>query len=308
MEVQMKTIKVKYLLITALVLIMVLALSACDNTPEPESTAVTAPAITLAQEPEPDETPEAEEISESEAIEEDSNNQADVEAYIASMNVFIAAFEELTGVLFDLTEALDHIETDDDLLEWINVFEIIKYAVSVSADELTQTAHLAPEEYMESHILIAAAVLLIYDSMVELDHALVAAVSGDYDAFWAGIEGFLVNILAADMLWSEAIYGETEAIFGLGQQYPALVGTWGWEEAPEWAYTFNSDGTGTRVISDVSESFLWETVGNELWLDRGINTPAGELRYEQWAFNISGDMLTIESMQVAGTSLNYIRQ
>lgn len=301
---------------TILVFMMVLALAACDNTPEPASVIVPE----VVQEPEeasePDEAPETDEVIEADKILEpeeseadDTNAQADVEAYIAAMNVFISAFEELTAVLLDLTEALDYIETDDDLLEWINAFELIKYAVAVSADELTDAAHLAPEEYMESHILIAVAVTLIYDSMVELDHGLVAAIEGNYDAFWAGIEGFLINILAADMLWSEAVYGgQTDAVFGFGQQYSALVGTWGWEEVPEWAYTFNSDGTGTRVISDVSESFLWETVGNELWLDRGANVPGGELRYEQWAFDISGDMLILTSMQVADMSLNYIRQ
>jgi len=277
---------------------IVFALTACNNSaetePTPEPTPTVAPEST--PEPEPEETPEPDEISDYYV----SDDYVDVEAYVAAMNEFIWAFEELTVVLFDLIDLLDYIEEDEDLLEWIEAFETIKHAVALSADELTSTAAFAPEEYMDSHILIAAAVSLIFDSMVDLDHGLAAAIMGDYDTFWAGIEGFVINILAADMLWAEAV--------GSPQHDPVLFGTWGWEEVPEWAYTFNSDGTGLRVLPDGEETFLWETEGNELWLNRGANIPQGELQYEHWRFSISGDILTIESMQVEDVILNYIRQ
>jgi len=295
----MKAQKMKYLLMMVVALIMVLALAACNNSSEPEPTPEPTPVATPEPTPEPEEEePEAEEVEEVFA-----EDEPDAEAYLAAMLVFIDAFEELTVVLFELIEVLDYVETDEELLEWIDAFELIMHAMAVSEEELTSAALLAPEEYLESHILLTAAVSLMHDSMVEFDNALLAAVHGDYDAFWEGIEGFVINMVAADLLWNEAIYGPQD-----GQVDPALVGVWGWEDYLPWAYTFNADGTGHRVLPDGEEAFTWEADGNELWLDRGTGTPADELRIEHWSYSIAGDVLTIESMQVADVILNYIRQ
>jgi len=209
----MKGRKTKYLLIAILAIVLTLALTACNssNDTEPEPTPIATPEPTPEPEiQEPEETPDEENVEEeSEVYEapetEGLDSQAAINEYVAAMNEFIVAFEDLTEFLFYLIEMLDYIETDEDLFDWIEAFEIIKNAVAISIDELTESALLAPEEYMDSHILIAAAVYLIYESMVELDNGLAAAVVGDYDSFWLGIEGFLINFLAADMLWEEAV-------------------------------------------------------------------------------------------------------
>jgi len=211
----MKAKKMKLLLMTVLVSIMLVALGACGNDsepePTPEPTPIATPEPTPTPEPEPEEEPEVEDEDEEYEVPEEPDDIADLdgdlEAYLAAMGEFIVAFEDLMDVLFDLVELLDYIETDEDFVDWVDAFEIIKHAVAVSEAELTASALLAPMEYMESHIMIAAAVSLVYDSMVELDHALLAALMGDDDALWAGVEGFVINILAADMLWEEAIYG-----------------------------------------------------------------------------------------------------
>jgi len=216
----MKKMKAKYLLLVILAIFLSLTLTACRDSSdeEPTPTPLEAPEETYEPETEmPEETPEENEPNEEPDADEpeadevdepanpDFDNQAAVDAYVAAMNEFIVAFEDLTDFLFYLIEMLDYIETDEDLYEWIEAFELIKLAVAISAEELTESALLAPEEYMDSHILIAAAVQLIYESMVQLDHGLDAALVGDYDTFWLGIEGFLVNFIAADMLWDEAV-------------------------------------------------------------------------------------------------------
>jgi len=111
----------------------------------------------------------------------------------------------------------------------------------------------------------------------------------------------MLLVLAAVMAFAPAAYANQ-----------ALVGTWGWEYMPEWVYVFNADNTGTRGVGEESESFTWEVVGNnELRLDRGPGTPAGEIRNERWSYTISGDavtMLTIDSLQQAGLTFSYFRQ
>jgi len=88
-----------------------------------------------------------------------------------------------------------------------------------------------------------------------------------------------------------------------------LAGTWAWDHMHEWVYVFNADGTGTRGVEGEMESFTWTIAGtNELRLDRGAGIPAGEIRNERWTYSISGDVLTIDSLQEAGMSFSYIRQ
>jgi len=292
----------KYLLTTFLALVLVLALAACgNNEPEPEPTPEPTPIATPEPTPEPEPEPEPD-VEEDDDIEE--TGDLDPAAYVAAMEEFIVAFEGLMEALGMLVGELSFIETDEEMLDWVDAFELVMHAVFVSEEELMALTPYAPEDYLDAHILITAAVSLISDSLEDLDDALVAGIMGDDAAMNAGVDSFLINLLAADILWNEAIYGPNA-----GTLDAALLGTWGWDEYPAWAYTFEIDGTGQRIIGDLTETFVWETIGNvELLLDRGENTPAGEVRIEHWSYVIVGDILTITSMQVADVVLNYIRQ
>jgi len=91
-------------------------------------------------------------------------------------------------------------------------------------------------------------------------------------------------------------------------QDPALVGVWAWVGNREWTYNLNQNGTGSRGTTDTSMSFSWGTLSNGiLWIDNGEDTPEGIYRIELWEYNISGDVLTIESTQISNVIFSYIR-
>ena len=80
----------------------------------------------------------------------------------------------------------------------------------------------------------------------------------------------------------------------------ALVGTWVWEDNPDWVTTFNEDGTGTHAISwGYGTSFEWTTPGNNIRWNypghRNMDTP----------YNISGNALYITD--ASGATFRYIR-
>jgi len=305
--------KAKGLLMTILAVVMVFALAACGsrNNQEPsapvvETASVAAPVAAVGTtDTAPEATTETEANSDDEADEaEATQDEVDVYEYVAAMNEFIWAFEDLVEYLFYLIEITEDIETDGDLVDWITEFEIIKEATGIALEDLIEAVDLAPEEYLEAHIAITTAVLLIYEAMVELENALIAAILGEGD-FWDGIESFVVNILAADYLWSQAV--------GVGELDPAIIGVWAWEEgielSPDWQIVFNDDGTGARGVADSYELFFWETRGGyELWIDLGEDVAAGNVRLERWIYIVLEDVLTIESMQVADVVFNYNRQ
>lgn len=84
-----------------------------------------------------------------------------------------------------------------------------------------------------------------------------------------------------------------------------LVGTWGWEDAPIWAYTFNEDGTGFRGILGSEIDFTWNVNNGELRItcpERLFN-----VRNERWSYTISGNVLTLSSLQGGDQGLRYIR-
>jgi len=85
-----------------------------------------------------------------------------------------------------------------------------------------------------------------------------------------------------------------------GEAYPALVGTWTWDSNPNWVYTFNADGTGTRGFPHSLETFTWEVYGDELRTTTII-------MIQLWAFEIDGDTLRLETLQVDGISYIYTR-
>jgi predicted small lipoprotein YifL len=301
-----KAIRSKGLLIAILAIVMMFALAACGSgnnaqapvaAPPVETAPVAAVEVTApvaATETTVEETTD-------EVVEEDEAEvEADVYAYVLAMNEFIWAFEELTEFLFYLVELLDYIETDEELLDWIYAFEAIKGATEEAMIGLTETAELAPAEYQEAHIKIAAAVTLVYEAMIDLDYALLDAIMGYYDDFYAGIENFVIHILAADYLWEQAV--------GASAHDPEILGIWGMAELADWQYDFRADGTGIRGIGDDVEMFFWETRDNELWIDRGEATPANEIRLERWAYTIVDGTITFVSRQEAGMVFIFNRQ
>jgi len=88
-----------------------------------------------------------------------------------------------------------------------------------------------------------------------------------------------------------------------------LVGTWAWDEMAEWRYVFNADGTGSRGIAGIEvQYFIWSTDGTRLNIDLIGELSPLFIRDERWTFSISGDVLTIESLQVDGMVYSYIKQ
>ncbi|MCL2837716.1 MAG: hypothetical protein FWE04_01425 [Oscillospiraceae bacterium] len=83
----------------------------------------------------------------------------------------------------------------------------------------------------------------------------------------------------------------------------ALVGTWVWEDAEAYEYIFNADGTGTRGMPGMMDTFTWSTPGSgRLNIDvDGVPVT------EEWNYSIGGVELTIDSRQVPGLAFTYIR-
>jgi len=83
----------------------------------------------------------------------------------------------------------------------------------------------------------------------------------------------------------------------------ALVGEWRWADDDIFVMTFYSDGTGTRnwMNVDVLEAFMWFT-SNGMYLDIYSDTID-----EVWMYMVSGNNLTIESLDIPGLVYNYVR-
>jgi len=83
---------------------------------------------------------------------------------------------------------------------------------------------------------------------------------------------------------------------------PELFGVWLWDEDADFERVFFYDGTGQQGFSDRIETFRWSTLGDghlRLDIDGGSR--------ENWNYIIDGDVLTLDSRQVAGIIYSYIR-
>jgi hypothetical protein len=87
-----------------------------------------------------------------------------------------------------------------------------------------------------------------------------------------------------------------------------LIGTWRWDDDPDWRYIFHADGRGERGDPDYPEyygpiqTFTWWTAGDDrLRIDRddpnGSLAAQGYIVEESWSFTITGRTLTLESRQ-----------
>jgi len=306
---------IRYVFLTGLLAVMIIAFTACggnNNQPTPTPNPTAPPATQAPATPEPP-TPTPVPIpSEPESVvQPDVIDEMDVMTsaeYLEEINLFIDVFEELIEDMFEFIELLEEIETDEQMMIWIDAFEIVKESIYLAAEALESATPYVPDEHLESHLLIIAAMGVYLDALLELDVALGAAILGDEDAFWAGLENFAINLAVAFAVWDEALYGPmTHA--------PILFGIWGWEEMPEWVWIFNEDGTGSAGTPGEMQNFVWETsdvfpwlyaVFGELWIDYGSNI------IEHWEFVVEVDhevhLLELASLQVEGMYFVYFRQ
>ncbi|MDR2166950.1 MAG: hypothetical protein LBE35_03750 [Clostridiales bacterium] len=97
-----------------------------------------------------------------------------------------------------------------------------------------------------------------------------------------------------------------------------IVGTWIWNDCPNippsTPITFNSNGTGNRdwfsgFLGGAPEHFDWTINGNHLVIDitRGFAIDAGFATRENWTVNISGNSMTISSLDEPGLIYFYTR-
>jgi hypothetical protein len=284
----------KYLLMTAVAVAMAFAFAACGGNSTPATPATPPAPIQTAAPPTPAPTPAPEvPVPVNPDLGEGGGDVMDVAEYLAAMTDIIVGFEELVDYVFFLLELMHSIESEDDLLAWAEEFFDAKDIIDFLADALDESAFYAPDEFLHDHLMITAAVTLVYESLVELDFALEAAFLGNYDALMAGVENFMVNMAVAGLLWIETVGGTVD---------PALLGaTWGMIDAPDWIYVFNADHTGVRGVVGAQEVFEWETAFGQILM----HTAAG---IEHWAYIIIGDLLIFESMQVDGLSFYFARQ
>jgi len=107
------------------------------------------------------------------------------------------------------------------------------------------------------------------------------------------------ELLAMFIGLDDPIPGPVEIIM---EHEPALVGTWVWDWSPSYVYVFYADGRGTRGFEWMdTEVFEWHTQGNNhLFITLGFTG-------ERWEFEITNDMLTLNSRQVPGMTYSYFR-
>ena len=110
-------------------------------------------------------------------------------------------------------------------------------------------------------------------------------------------EGFLHIVLQNNQEWMQAE----------PYQHHPLVGTWAWDFADLWEYHFYADGTGTRGIPGLRDTFTWYAEGNHLLLVSiiSVHVPSFE---ESYTFTITGNALRLDSRDAPGITFNYIRR
>jgi len=110
-----------------------------------------------------------------------------------------------------------------------------------------------------------------------------------------------------DGVMYEYIRAGTQPPATAGQIDPTLVGSWTWDEDANYIYIFNNDGTGTRGWFGFEETFTWSIPDSGQLNIYRDHAPLGEIRNERWNYTIVGNVLTMDSRQVAGLTFSYIR-
>ena len=117
-----------------------------------------------------------------------------------------------------------------------------------------------------------------------------------------------VDFGAADRFLHAVLQDSQERMQADTDQHHQLVGTWAWDFDNSYEYRFFADGTGTRGVPGLRDSFTWSAEGNHLLLSNiqpAIPLPA---LTESWTFTITGNVLRIDSRQVPGMTFSYIRR
>jgi len=123
--------------------------------------------------------------------------------------------------------------------------------------------------------------------------------------------GFLRTIVITTTPISESVDDILTMFIGLDAPIPEppaiehaaeLVGTWAWDESDEYILVFYADGQGSRGFPGQTQSFEWQTEGD----DHLLRTTAAFT--ESWTFTVRDGVLTIDSRQQPGLTWSYILQ
>jgi len=93
---------------------------------------------------------------------------------------------------------------------------------------------------------------------------------------------------------------------GEGLSEEELIGRWNWDEASQWHYIFNDDGTGSRSTNTFGrERFYWSVSGRTLRIESQTNSNLQfGRRIERWTMRYNDGRLTLS---LGGTTYHYLR-
>jgi len=83
-----------------------------------------------------------------------------------------------------------------------------------------------------------------------------------------------------------------------------FVGTWTWNENPEWRYVLNETGGGNRGFEGNTDSFSWGIANGQLRIFILATTGVSD----SWYATITGDTLRLENAQDPSEVYYYTRQ
>jgi len=95
--------------------------------------------------------------------------------------------------------------------------------------------------------------------------------------------------------------GHIDAVPSQEGDHP-IVGVWEWTASRTYIYIFNADGNGSRGTAPAVQNFTWAIdEAGHLSMSMGRTT-------EHWYMEISDDVLTINSRQIANMRYSYNRR
>jgi len=126
--------------------------------------------------------------------------------------------------------------------------------------------------------------------------------------FAYSIHGDVLTIIGDDTWHYIRVDGTADATAVVPDVADELVGSWEWELAETYVYTFNADGTGTRggILFGI-DHFNWSIPANgvlRMEFTRGPMFDGPYANLQDFGFSINGNILTI----VGGDVWHYIRR
>ena len=278
----------------------VLTLTSCGGNDDSAQQTTATATPTPTPEPTPTPTPEPDEPDNGEGDEEYEEEVEDIvldeATYVLLMSsYFVDEFEFLVDYILELFEDLGFILDENDFLLWLEEFyEVVHYVEEIS-NELIEMSLLVPAALLDTHINFVAAVNAIYSAMLDVDDALAAGILGSEELMWAGIENFIVNLVIANVLW-------TEALFGIGLYVPAfdLTLAGGWMSEDGLVYEFFINSMGERTIGGVGEIFEFEIIDDVIIMEFMTHV-------EAWYIEFAGNDLVFASDDFPGFVFPFTR-